>query len=177
MNFKEISETRQSCRKFDPTRLVEEEKLLTVLEAGRLAPSACNGQPYHMTVCRGELKNEIAKATQGPGINGFVSDAPILIVISEEAYVKSAAIGAKMKQNDYRSMDIGILSAYLTAQAHESGLSTCILGWFSDEKIRCICNLKNPVRLIIALGYAKTDDLLRPKKRKEFDKLISFLEK
>ncbi len=176
MNFKEICETRQSCRKFDPLRSVEEEKLNAILEAGRLSPSACNGQPYHMTVCQGTAKDEIAKATQGPGINGFVTDAPILIVISETDYVKSAALGAKIKKNDYRSIDIGILSAYLTASAHELGLSTCILGWFSDEKIRSICNLKDPIRLVIALGYAKEGDVLRTKKRKDFDELISFLE-
>lgn len=176
MNFKEISETRQSCRKFDPTRLVETEKLTAILEAGRLSPSACNGQPYHMTVCQGKAKDEVAKVTQGPGINGFVSDAPVLIVISETDYVKSAALGAKIKKNDYRSIDIGILSVYLTARAHELGLSTCILGWFSDEKIRSICNLESPVRLVIALGYAKTEDVLRPKKRKDFEELISFLE-
>ncbi len=175
MDFKEICETRQSCRKFDPFREVEEEKLSAILEAGRLSPSACNGQPYRMTVCTGKARDTVAKATQGPGINSFVGDAPILIVISETDYVKSAALGAKIKKNDYRSIDIGILSAYLTSRAHELGLSTCILGWFSDEKIRSVCNLENPVRLVIALGYAKEDDKFRPKKRKGFEELISFI--
>lgn len=174
MDFKEITETRQSCRRFDPTRLIEKEKMLSILEAGRLSPSACNGQPYRVTVCQGESKDLVAKATRGPGINGFASDAPVLIVISEADYVKSAALGAKIKKNDYRSIDIGILSAYLTSRAHELGISSCILGWFSDEKIRLICDLEHPVRLVIALGYAKEDDQLRPKKRKDFEKLISF---
>lgn len=177
MNFKELTETRQSCRKFDSARGVEDDKLRLILEAGRLAPSACNGQPYHMTVCYGEIKDAVAKATQGPGINGFVSGAPVLIVISETEYVKTAAIGSKLKKNDYRSIDIGILSAYLTAMAHEVGLSTCILGWFSDEKIREICKLQSTVRLVIALGYANPDDALRNKKRKDFDELITVLGK
>jgi len=176
MDFKRISENRQSCRKFDPTREVEEEKIKAVLEAGRLSPSACNAQPYHMTVCRNESKNAVAKATQGPGINSFVTDAPVLIVVSENDYNKTAAIGAKLKKNDYRSIDIGILSAYLTAMAHELGLSSCILGWFSDEKIRAACKLETPVRLVIALGYSATDDTLRVKKRKDFNELISFLD-
>lgn len=177
MNFIDISETRQSCRKFNPARPVENEKIMTILQAGRLSPSACNGQPYHLTVCKGKVKDEVAKATQGPGINSFVSDAPVLIVISETDYVKSAALGAKIKKNDFRSIDIGILSAYLTSSAHEVGLASCILGWFSDEKIRSICNLKNPVRLVIALGYAKKEDTLRPKKRKALDELVTFIEK
>ena len=45
MDFLEIAKTRQSCRSYDETRPVEPEKLNAVLEAGRLAPSACNGQP------------------------------------------------------------------------------------------------------------------------------------
>jgi len=52
MNFMEIAEVRQSCRSYDETRQVEQEKLDAVLRAGQLAPSACNGQPYHFTVCR-----------------------------------------------------------------------------------------------------------------------------
>ena len=53
MNFLEIAQTRQSCRAYDESRPVEPEKLDAVLEAVRLAPSACNGQPYHITVCQG----------------------------------------------------------------------------------------------------------------------------
>ena len=102
MNFTEIANTRQSCRSYDPDRPVEQEKLNAILEAARLAPSACNGQPYHLTVCRGEKAKEAAKGTMGMGMNKFVAKAPILIVISEEPYVKTAALGAKMKGIDYR---------------------------------------------------------------------------
>ena len=63
------------------------------------------------------------------GMNRFASDAPILLVISEKPYVATAALGAKAKGIDYRSIDIGILAAYLTAEATAQGLSTCILGW------------------------------------------------
>lgn len=174
MDFLEIARVRQSCRAYDETRPVEAEKLTAVLEAARLAPSACNGQPYHFTVCRGEVALEVAKATQGMGMNKFASDAPILIVVSEEAYVKSAAVGAKLKHNDYRSMDIGIAVAYLTAEAATQELGTCILGWLDDEKIRSICGLDQPVRLVITLGYPK-DDTIRPKKRKDLDELVTEL--
>ena len=53
MNFMEIARARQSCRAYDETRAVEAEKVTAMLEAAQLAPSACNGQPYHFTVCRG----------------------------------------------------------------------------------------------------------------------------
>ena len=172
MNFLEIANARQSCRKYDPARIVEEEKLTAVLEAGRLSPSACNSQPYHLTVCRGEAAKEAAQATMGMGMNKFAVDAPILIVVSEKPYVKSAAMGAKVKNNDYRSIDIGIACAYLTAEATAQGLSTCILGWLDDAKIRKICGLAHPVRLVITLGYPK-DDTVRPKKRKETAELVT----
>lgn len=175
MNFREIAENRQSCRAYNSQRLVEKEKLDAILEVARLSPSACNGQPYHITVCTGEVAKKVAKATQGMGLNKFAPDAPILLVISEKPYVKTAALGAKMKNNDYRSMDIGILSAYITAEATAQGLSTCILGWLDEEKIRELCNLDGAVRLVITLGYAKDDDKLRNKKRKDIDELVSFI--
>ncbi len=176
MNFTEIAENRQSCRSYDPSREVEQEKLNSVLESARLSPSACNGQPYHITVCKGEAAKKVAKATQGMGMNKFASDAPVMLVISEMPYVASAALGAKVKKNDYRSIDIGIVAAYITAEATAQGLGTCILGWFDDGEIRKICSLDGTVRLVVALGYAKADDKLRAKKRKELDGLVSIIE-
>ena len=172
MNFMEIAQVRQSCRAYDESRFVEREKLDAILEAARLAPSACNGQPYHFTVCKGDIAKEVAKATQGMGMNKFASQAPVLIVVSEMPYVKSAAMGARVKNNDYRSIDIGITTAYLTAEAAAQGLGTCILGWFDDEKIRKLCGIEYPVRLVITLGYPK-DDTVRPKKRKETAELVT----
>lgn len=176
MNFLEIANARQSCRAYDETRTVEQGKLDAILEAARLAPSACNGQPYHITVCRGEAAKTVALATRGMGgMNKFAVQAPVVLVISEMPYVKSAALGAKVKNNDYRSIDIGITTAYLTAEATAQGLSTCILGWLDDAKIRAVCGLEHPVRLVITLGYAAEGDKLRRKVRKETGELISFV--
>lgn len=176
MNFTEIAENRQSCRKYDPTRMVEKEKLDRILAAANLSPSACNGQPYQITVCTGEAAKKVAKATQGMGMNKFASDAPVLLVLSEMPYVASAALGARVKNNDYRSIDIGILAAYITAEATAQGLGTCILGWLEDPKIREICGLDGAVRLVITLGYAAAEDKLRPKKRKNIAELVKIVE-
>lgn len=175
MNFTEIAQNRQSCRAYDASRAVEDEKLNAILESARLSPSACNGQPYLMTVCRGESAKAVAKAVQGMGMNKFASDAPILIVISEQPYVASAALGAKVKGNDYRSIDIGILAAYITAEAAAQGLGSCILGWLDDGKIREICGLDAPVRLVITIGYPKEGDKLRTKKRKDINEIVKFI--
>lgn len=176
MNFLEIANARQSCRSYDESREVEKEKLDAVLEAARLAPSACNGQPYQITVCRGQAAKDVALSCRGMGMNKFAVQAPVCIVVSEMPYVKSAAMGAKVKNNDYRSIDIGIVTAYLTAEASAQGLSTCILGWFDDGNVREICALEHPVRLVITLGYAKEGDALRKKIRKEMDALVSWKE-
>ena len=176
MNFTEIAQNRQSCRNYAPEREVEQEKLQRILDSARLAPSACNGQPYQLTLCRGETAKRVARATQGIGMNKFASDAPVLIVISEMPYCPTAALGARAKGNDYRSIDIGIVSAYITAEAVAQGLGSCILGWLDDGEIRDICGLKGTVRLVITLGYPKEGDGLRPKKRKSMDELVRVVE-
>ena len=176
MNFTEIANARQSCRSYDPCRVVEKEKIDAILNAARLAPSACNGQPYHFTVCRGDAAKEVALLTRGlGGMNKFAVDAPVLLVISEMPYSKTAAAGARIKNNDYRSMDIGIAAAYITAEAAAQGLGSCILGWFDDEKIRKLCGLSHPVRLVITLGYPGEKDQLREKKRRSIEDLTTWL--
>ena len=87
MDFSELIQKRQSCRKYDASKPVEEEKLARILEAGRLSPSACNGQPYHVTVCRGASAKEVTKAVTGMGMNKFTADVPVFLVLSERPYV------------------------------------------------------------------------------------------
>ena len=176
MNFSKIALNRQSCRSYDKERAVEEEKLSAVLESAILAPSACNSQPYHFTVCKGDLAKRVAECTMGMGMNRFSADAPVIIVVSEDSYSASAAIGSKLKHNDYRSIDIGIAVAYLTSEATAQGLSSCILGWFDNDKIKKLCALDTDVRLVVTLGYHSESDSLRVKKRKDFDKIVTFME-
>ena len=89
-------------------------------------------------------------------------------------YVATAALGARVKKNDYRSIDIGILAAYITAEAAAQGLGSCIIGWLDDGEIRKICGLDGMVRLVITLGYPKEGDTLRPKKRKDMEALVGY---
>ena len=172
MNFLEIAENRQSCRSYDSEKAVEPEKLDAILRAAQLAPSACNGQPYKITVCTGENAKAVAAACAGMGINKFAPQVPVQLVISEMPYSKSAALGAKLKGNDYRSMDIGIVSAYITLEAAALGLGTCILGWFNEKKIKEATGINSNVRLVITLGYPREDDVLRDKKRKDLSELV-----
>lgn len=172
MDFQKLVRVRQSCRNYDDTRPVEREKLERILEAARLSPSACNGQPYRLTVCTGDAAQAVAGETTGMGMNRFAMKAPVMIVVSEEVYVKTAAFGARIKKNDYRSIDIGIVSAFITLAAQEEGLGSCILGWFDDKKIRKLIGVDAPVRLVITLGYPADGDKLREKKRKAMKELV-----
>ena len=174
MNFTEIAQKRQSCRSFDATREVEQEKLDAILESARLAPSACNSQPYHITVCRGETATAVEEATFGMGnMNKFATSAPVCLVITEEPYPKMAAAGVKVMGTDYRSIDMGILTAYITSEATAQGLESCILGWIDKKKVAKIIGNDAPARIIITLGYATPDDTLRKKVRKDLSELVS----
>ena len=174
MRFSELSEKRYSCRKYDTQKTVEWEKIEAVLKAGILSPSACNGQPYHFTVCRGELLKKVAKTTKAMGLNSFVDKADTLIIISEKPYSRLASVGAKVKGNDYRSIDIGIAAAHMTLEATEQGLGSCIIGWLDSEEIEKMCDIDGKVRLIITLGYPL--DSAGAKKRKDFSQMVTVKE-
>ena len=160
MDYKKMTETRQSCRAFDPVRTPDRAVLTQVLEAARLAPSACNSQPYHFYVAVDGTARAVGAATQSLGMNKFAG---------------SAAVGAKLKDQDYRAADIGLAVSQLVYRAHELGLSTCILGWFDEKTLQALLNTNARVRLIIAIGYARADDALRTKKRKSLEELVTWL--
>ena len=173
MTFLELAEKRESCRSYDPDRLVEQDKIDTILAVARLSPSACNSQPYHVTVVSGDAACAVGKACMGMGMNPFMKDAPIMLVIAERDYNKTAAFGAKLKHNDYRSIDIGILAANITLAAADLDLGTCIVGWFDNKKICEVLGCEATVRLVISLGYPKEDKPPREKKRKDKEDLFS----
>lgn len=100
MDYKKMTETRQSCRAFDPVRTPDRAVLTQVLEAARLAPSACNSQPYHFYVAVDGTARAVGAATQSLGMNKFAGDCPAFIVVAEQPYNRSAAVGAKLKDQD-----------------------------------------------------------------------------
>lgn len=95
----------------------------------------------------------------------------------EAVYEEEARAGMLLKNNDYRSIDIGIACAYLTAEATEMGLSSCIIGWFQEKAVCRLIGCKGKPRLIVALGYPKTDSAAekREKVRKPADSIIKWV--
>ncbi|MGF0095148.1 nitroreductase family protein [Peptoniphilus sp. SGI.035] len=173
-DFKELAKIRQSCRDYDPDRKVEIEKLQTCLDTIKLAPSACNAQPYYYYIVHGDNAKIISKYLQLGKMNSFTKDVNAFAIVTEENYNLTAKIGSKVKNQDFKSVDIGISTAYFTAEATTLGLSTCIIGWFDEEKIQKFLNTKSRIRLVIAIGYAKNEEI-REKKRKTSEALYKII--
>ena len=177
-NYFELIAERESCRNYDPARPVEQEKLLRCLEAARIAPSACNSQPWHFhAVTEPEKVAALRKTVQALGMNRFVNDCPALVVVTEETATLAARIAEHIKSQDFASIDIGIATTHFCLAATAQGLSTCILGWLSEPQIREVMGFDKTrrVRLVLAVGYAK-DDSLRTKKRKDFAEMATMYE-
>ncbi|NLZ96107.1 MAG: nitroreductase [Bacteroidales bacterium] len=177
MSFLELVSSRQSVRAFDPKRSVEKEKLDRVIEAARLAPSACNAQPWSFVlVDEPELKNKIADATSTRvlGLNHFTKQAPVHLLLVEEKVNISSGVGGWIKKKDYAQMDLGIVAAHIVLAAQEEGLGTCIVGWFDEDKVKDLLHIPSSKRvwLDIVIGYSTQP--LRKKNRKSVDKILSY---
>jgi nitroreductase len=171
-----LMKNRQSERKYID-RPVEREKIERITEAGRLSPSACNGQPWHFVVVdEPALRDEVAAATESVVLrmNSFVRESPVLIVVVREKSNFNSRAGDLIKQKDYSLIDIGIATASMVYQATAEGLGTCIIGWVDDKRIRKALNIPSSkkVELVITVGY--TESRLREKSRKPPGNVITY---
>lgn len=172
----EIISSRQSDRKYSD-RPVEKEKLERIIEAGRVAPSACNAQPWKIIIVTDQgLLNNIAKAASSTvlGMNLFVGQAPLMIVMVREKPNFSSIIGGTIKKKDYSLIDIGIVSENICLQAEAEGLGSCMVGWFDEPKLKNILSIPRSkrVELIITLGYSLSAQ--REKRRKPEKEVVSY---
>jgi nitroreductase len=168
--------SRQSDRKYSE-KPVEKEKLDRIVEAGRMAPSACNAQPWKFIVVTDhELVLKIAEAASAKliGMNSFVAQAPVILVVVREQANLSSRVGASIKNKDYSLIDIGIATENICLQAHAEGIGSCIIGWFDEKQIRKLLSIPKSkrVELIITLGYSLSDQ--REKRRKPPEDTVSY---
>lgn len=176
MDFKSLVLTRQSDRSY-LDRPVEKEKLARILECARLSPSACNAQPWHIIVVDDpEIKNKIADATSEKilGMNHFTKQAPVHLVIVEEAANLTSNFGSWVKRKHFPLIDIGIIAAHICLAAADEGLGSCMIGWFDEGKLKKILGVPSSkrVQLIIAMGYPALNT--RTKIRKTIEKIVSY---
>jgi len=178
MDFKELITKRQSVRRYID-KPVEAEKIKTLIEAVRLAPSACNSQPWTLIfVDEPDLKDKVARATFNKTVafNRFAVEAPVLAVLVIEKAKLVARIGGSIKNREFPLIDIGIAAEHFCLQAAALGLGTCMIGWFNEKKIKRILNIpdKKRVGLVITLGYAPDDYRFREKVRKPVGEMSRF---
>lgn len=179
MDFFSLIEKRESVRGYFD-KAVEREEIIKIIEAARLAPSACNAQPWKFVIVDNEkTKEEVSKKLYDSriGLNKFALTAPVFIVIIGEKRNLTSKMGELIKRKDYTSMDIGITSEHICLAATELGLGTCMMGWFEEKGIKKILNIpmNKEIHLVISLGYYENKEP-RKKIRKSIDEIISFNE-
>ncbi len=175
MTFLELALSRQSDRSFDPDRRVESEKLERILEAARMAPSACNAQPWKFVVVTDpELARKVGRATAGLGMKKFAREAPVHILVVEESANITSLLGGKVKDKHFPLIDLGIAASHLSLAAEDEGLGSCILGWFDEKEIKELTGIPSSRRLLldVVIGYPLKDK--RRKIRKPKEKVISY---
>lgn len=175
MTFIELVKKRESTRNYlqkpVPRALIDQ-----CLEAARLAPSACNSQPWSFIVVDNEeKKNEIVDKTMSKifSMNKFVKTAPVIIAVITEPSVYYARMGGALRKVRYNLIDIGIACDHLTLQAAELGLGTCWLGWFNEKELKKILGLpkKTKIDIVLSMGYPQEDSDPRPKIRKNLEEI------
>ncbi|PID95084.1 MAG: nitroreductase [Bacteroidetes bacterium] len=174
MSFFDLISKRQSDRTY-LDKEIEPEKLQRILECARLAPSACNAQPWTFIVVNDPTRREeLAVAANGPTINKFVGQAPVIIVIVEERPNFSSMVGGIVKNKHFPLMDIGIASEHLCLAAADEGIGSCMVGWFDEKRIKKVLNIPSSKRVLMMVTLGYTEGKLRNKKRKEADKVIKY---
>ena len=176
MTFLELVAARQSVRAFEPDRRIPREILERCLEAARLAPSACNSQPWSFIVLDDPAQVRalaLESCTRPPhGMNKFVANASALVVVVTEKMKLAARLGAQFRGVQYSLIDIGIACQQLLLQAAEDGVGSCYLGWFNDRAVRRFLDLSPTAKvgLMLALGYP-VHPAPRPINRHPLDKI------
>ena len=154
MNVMEAIKKRYSVRSYQ-NQAVEKEKLESILEAARLAPSASNRQEWRFIVVRD--KNIRQRLMQAAKDHAFVGQAPVVIVCCAKTDSHVMTCG----QQCY-PIDVAIAIEHMALKATEEGLGTCWIGAFYEDKVKEILGIPQDIRVVelLALGYSVK---LRPK--------------
>ena len=164
MDVHEAIRLRRSIRAYDP-RDVEEDKLVKVLESGRLSPSASNRQERRFIVIKDAGTRELL--SEAAGNQRFVAEAPVVIAACsvESDYVMLCG------QPAY-AIDTAIAVDHMTLAAVEEGLGTCWIGAFDETKVKKILNIPDDVRVVALLPIGYPSTIPPPKPRKSLDDIV-----
>ena len=172
MDFYELISTRESIRDYDPAKPVEEEKLRRILEAGRLAPSAANHQPWRfLIISSAEMLEKVRPCYQ----RDWFTHAPNILIVAgnkNDAWARG--------YDGYNSLetDLTIAMDHMILAAENEGVGTCWIAAFDPEVLREALSLKenDKVYAITPLGYPKEGFKKKGyKNRKPLEEIIHFL--
>lgn len=169
MSFLDIAKRRYSVRAYEDIE-VEKEKLLQILEAGRLAPSAVNYQPVHFIVITDKEQKKKVYETYP---RGWLEEAPVIIVACGDHSVSWKRRDGK----DHCDIDLAIAVDHMTLAAADLGLGTCWICAFDAEKCRKLLELPDNLEpmVLLPVGYPKGGRLSEIK-RKSLDEIVSWEE-
>jgi nitroreductase len=163
--FAAISQ-RSSVRAYKTTE-VEEDKLMKILEAARLSPSASNRQDWKFIVVRNkETKKRLAKAAYG---QSFIAEAPVTLVAC--GMDPKAIMGCGQP---IHTVDVSIACAFMILQAYELGLGTCWIGAFNEGQARKVLDVPDSVRVVAMISLGYPNQRPSPKSRKSLDQIVCF---
>ena len=169
-DFFDLVRTRESCRNFSD-RPVEREKLVRCGEAARLAPSACNSQPWEFVAVEGgPLLEKVSECARVLGGNTFTKKCGAFVAVVEKTAVLSNG-----PDQTYARFDMGLSAMQFCLAATEQGLSTCILGSVDKKELGRLLKTEGGVFVLIAVGYA-ADEAPRKKQRKDIGRVLRFAE-
>ena len=177
MNLSDIIKKRRSIRQYAP-QPVEREKIEQCLEAARLAPSACNTQPWKFLVIDDEAVKEKFAAEAFSGIYSktmFVAKAPAIVaIVSDPDWLPRA--GGTIRKLDFHLIDVGIAAEHFVLKATELGLGTCWIGWFDGTKAKKALGItgSKKIEILLSLGYPAEDATVRPLKRKSLEEISMY---
>lgn len=165
MNFSELINSRVSVRKYKNTP-VEEGKLLQVLEAGQVAPSAVNFQPWHFIVIN--ESHQLAKI-QNTYQREWIKQAPVIIVVCSD---HSVSWKRNSDGKDSADIDVAIAVDHMTLMATELGLGTCWVCNFDVDNVSELLELPKHIEpcVLLPIGYPDTETGI--KKRKSLSEIV-----
>lgn len=179
--FIDLVRRRYSLRRYDPSRPVSRALLDECMEAARLAPSACNSQPWSFYIVDqpGQAADLARKACSGLyRMNKFTRDAPVMVALVREPSRIAARLGGHFRGMAYSMIDIGIAGQHLDLALAEAGLGCCWLGWFDEKAVIKALNLprRSKVDILFSVGYPAENAVVPTKKRKSLDGMRHYVE-
>ncbi len=178
--FEALCRARRSLREYS-SRPVPREMIDRCCDAARMAPSACNGQPWHFVIVdRDPLRAKIAQ-TAFAGIYrmcAFAAQAPVLVALVMGLGTLTAQVGGAAQGVELNLVDIGIAGEHFALAAAAQGLGTCWIGWFDAKKIAKLLGvgLGKKIPILFSLGFPPEGHSYPSSMRKPLEKIRDYAE-